>query len=264
MNARRSDSADSAAETPRGEGYERFSRTVDGPLTILALALIPLLIVPAVFDLSEGIESAILIADYVIWAIFVVEYVTKLVLSPNRGLFFRKHIPDLILVVVPMLRPLRVLRSVRVLRLARLVRVASGLGKGFTHIRSIFGSRGLGYVLVIVLVVAGAGAVLVLEFERDIEAGNIKNLADAIWWSVTTITTVGYGDRFPVSAGGRGVAVVLMITGIALFGVLTAAIAAFFVDQDRDKTPDVEVQLEEIAARLERMERRLEGGPEGR
>jgi hypothetical protein len=75
--------------------------------------MIPLIVLPLVMDLSPGPESAVLAIDYLIWAVFAAEYAIKLYLAPNRRQFIARHIPDLIIVVVPMLRPLRVLRSVR-------------------------------------------------------------------------------------------------------------------------------------------------------
>lgn len=72
-------------------------------------------------------------------------------------------------------------------------------------------------------------AIAVLDAERGKQNSNIDDIGDALWWAVTTITTVGYGDRYPVTAVGRLVAAALMVFGIALLGVLTASIAAWFV-----------------------------------
>lgn len=99
-------------------------------------------------------------------------------------------------------------------------------------------------VVVIMLVCSG----LVLLFERNAHGSTIHNFPDALWWAIVTVTTVGYGDTYPVTAAGRGVAVVLMLTGIGLIGVLTATVASFFVQQDSGKERD------ELAARLERIE----------
>jgi hypothetical protein len=87
--------------------------------------------------------------------------------------------------------------------------------------RSILRHRGLNWVLLIVLVLNLIAAAMVLELERGNPQANIDSYPDALWWAVTTITTVGYGDRFPMTPAGRGVAVVLMIAGIAMFGVIT-------------------------------------------
>jgi voltage-gated potassium channel len=214
----------------RAEAFERFSRAVDGPMTVLALAMIPLVVVPLVADLSPATERAFLAVDYLLWATFAAEYATKLYLAPNRRRFVAHHIPDLVIVLVPVLRPLRVLRSVRLLRLLRLA-------------------------LLIVLVLNLVAAAAVLEFERGNPDANIASYPDALWWAVTTITTVGYGDRFPMSPAGRGVAVVPMVAGIAIFGVITASIAAYFVERKAEE--DVASRLDQVIERLDTLEARL-------
>jgi voltage-gated potassium channel len=240
----------------RQEAFDRFSRLVDGPMMVLALAMIPLLLVPLVMRLSPEVEQAFLMADYVIWAAFVIEYGVKLYLSPKRGQFVRRNVPDLVIIVVPFLRPLRLVRSVRLLRLLRLSRVVAFAVEGLAEVRAVLTRRGLSYALLIVVVICFAGAGLVWEFERAVEGSNIKSFTDALWWSATTITTVGYGDRFPTTPAGRGVAVVLMVAGIALFGVLAATIAAYFVEKDAESDHDkVMARLDEVMGRLDSLER---------
>jgi voltage-gated potassium channel len=146
-------------------------------------------------------------------------------------------------------------RSVRLLRLLRLARLAAFATTGLHEARGILRHRGLNWVLLIVLVLNLVAAAAVLEFERDHPEGNISSYPDALWWAVTTITTVGYGDRFPMSPAGRGVAVVLMIAGIALFGVITATIAAYFVEQKAED--DLGGRLDQILERLDRIEAEL-------
>jgi voltage-gated potassium channel len=246
----------------RGAAFERFSRAVDGPLTILALVMLPLIVLPLVTDLSPATESVFLAIDYLIWAVFAAEYAIKLYLAPNRRQFVAQHIPDLIIVLVPMLRPLRVLRSVRLLRLLRLGLLTGLAAKGLREARNILRRRGLNWVLLIVLVLNLIAAAMVLEFERGNPDANINSYPDALWWAVTTITTVGYGDRFPMSPAGRGVAVVLMIAGIAMFGVITASIAAYFVEQKAEE--DLAGRLDQIMERLDRIETRLANEDEQR
>lgn len=112
-------------------------------------------------------------------------------------------------------------------------------------------------MLVTGVVVLGA-AVLTLAVEEGGE-GSIDSFGDALWWAVTTVTTVGYGDTYPVTAAGRGIAAFLMVAGITLFGVLTANIAAFFIEQEQQGDP-VSERLDEVLRRLDQLERRLEGG----
>jgi voltage-gated potassium channel len=200
-----------------------------------------------------------------VWAAFAVEYAVKLYLAPDRWRFFKRNIPDLIIVAVPMLRPLRVLRSVRLLRLLRLARLVAFATKGVSEARSILRRRGLSWVLLIVLVLNLVAAALVMTFERDMPNGNISSYPDALWWAVTTITTVGYGDRFPMSPAGRGVAVVLMVSGIALFGIITASIAAYFVEQKADQQDqDLAARLDRILERLDAIEAKLATGEQER
>jgi voltage-gated potassium channel len=120
-----------------------------------------------------------------------------------------------------------------------------------------------------VLIAAGAtlflGAWLVLLFEDNAKGSNIHNYPDALWWAIVTVTTVGYGDRFPVTGGGRTVAVVLMLVGIGLIGVLTATVASVFIKEHTDANKeefrkghaDLGQQLSEISDRLADVERRL-------
>lgn len=110
-------------------------------------------------------------------------------------------------------------------------------------------------MLLIVAALTLVAAALVLNFERDTPNSNIHSYPDALWWAVTTITTVGYGDRFPSSPAGRGVVVVLMVAGIAMFGIVTASIAAYFVEQRAGQ--DLASRLDQLLERLDRIEARL-------
>jgi voltage-gated potassium channel len=136
--------------------------------------------------------------------------------------------------------------------LLRLIRVVAVLGNGLRRARAILTHHGLHFVLLaaVLIVFVGAGAELI--FESKAKGSNIHNYANALWWAITTITTVGYGDRYPVSAGGRGVAVVLMLVGIGLIGVITASVASYFVAQESEtNVAEAVVQLD---ARLDRIE----------
>jgi voltage-gated potassium channel len=93
---------------------------------------------------------------------------------------------------------------------------------------------------------------LVYAFERNADEGSIHDFGTALWWGVTTITTVGYGDTFPVTNEGRAIAVFLMILGISLFGFLTANIAAFMVSQNET------VSLDDLDRKLDRLEQQIQ------
>ena len=96
-----------------------------------------------------------------------------------------------------------------------------------------------------------ASAALVLSLEQHAKGSNIRNFADSLWWAVVTVTTIGYGDHYPVSAGGRGVAVVLMLVGIGLIGVLTATVASFFIER---QSADADERLDAMQSQLDEIE----------
>ena len=116
-----------------------------------------------------------------------------------------------------------------------------------------FGNRKFHYVLVIACatVILGAIAVYVLEAGDN---ANIDDFGDALWWAITTVTTVGYGDITPITPEGRLVAVALMLTGIGVIGVFTATVASLFFEDQQAKNPE----MDEVLARLERIEQTLD------
>jgi voltage-gated potassium channel len=236
------------------DAYDRFAAAVDGPLTVLAVAWLPVLIVPLVVRVSAGTSAALDTVDYAVWAVFAVEYLVKLYLSPSRWSFVVHHLVDLLVIAVPVLRPIRTLRALRALRALRIARAALILSSALKRARELLTHHGLHYVLLCVLAIIGLCSAMELAFEQHAPGATIHNFGDALWWSAVTVTTVGYGDKYPVSAGGRGVAVVLMITGIGLVGVLSATVASYFVGQraDQDMT-DLHERLDRIEAALTRL-----------
>lgn len=234
-----------------GRALEKFEQQTAVPMLVLALAIIPLLIVPLAFDLSARPRKAILAIEWFIWAAFVLEYGIRLYLAPHKGRFVRGNLIDLAVIALPFLRPLRVFRSARALRVLRAARGGIYLVRGLDAARDVLTKHKLNYVLLITLVAVVGGALLVESFEATVEDANISSFPDAVWWAVTTVTTVGYGDRFPVTAGGRAVGVVLMVLGITLFGLLTASLASHFVESREE---EVDPKLEEVTQRLERIE----------
>jgi voltage-gated potassium channel len=230
------------------DAYDRFSAAVDVPLTVLAVLWLPVLVVPLVTRVRPGVADSLDTIDYAVWAAFAVEYLVKLYLSPSRRFYVTHHLVDLLVIAVPVLRPLRLLR---LLRLLRITRAALILSSALKRARQLLTHHGLHYVLLSVLAIVGVCSALELAFEEHAPGATIHNFGDALWWSISTVTTVGYGDKYPVSAGGRGVAVVLMITGIGLVGVLSATVASYFVGQQADK------DMTELHRRLDRIEAAL-------
>ncbi|MCT7351907.1 potassium channel family protein [Streptomyces sp. 15-116A] len=222
----------------------RWERRTQRPLLCLALAFAVAYAVPIVEpDASADVVELCTAVEWVVWGAFALDYLVRLWLSEHRVLFVRTHWVDLVAVLLPLIQPLRLLRVVSTLLLVgQRARLASQI-------------RLTTYVAGSVVGLLMFGSLAVLSVERDSPDGNIRNLGDAVWWSFTTMTTVGYGDHAPTTGLGRVLAVGLMLSGIALLGVVTANIAAWFIArfekddlEERRQTEAIEVLVEEVRA----------------
>jgi voltage-gated potassium channel len=190
-----------------------------------------------------------------------VEYLVRLVITPDtRGYLTRRWVEPAT-VVVP---PLQGWRLIGIERVTLLVRE--------TQLRLAFILRhhSLFRVLIAAAGTLFLGAWLVLLFENNAKGGNIHSYPNALWWAIVTVTTVGYGDRYPISEGGRIVASVIMLLGIGLIGTLTATVASVFVKEHTDANKevyrkgheDLGQRLSVISDRLADVERRLGATPD--
>jgi voltage-gated potassium channel len=205
-------------------------------LPLLALAVV-FLVVYAVPILDPRLPRTVIheceLVAWAVWGVFVVDYLARLMIATDRARFVRNNLLDLATVVLPVLRPLRVLRIVPALRVVD--RRAALTLHGRVAV----------YIPTSVALVVFVAALAVVDAERHARASNIKTFGDGVWWAFTTITSVGYGDRFPITPEGRLVAVGLMLAGIALLGVVTATVAGWFIQHV------AEVQQAEAATRAE-------------
>lgn len=200
------------ADEPRLRAWQRRS---DWPLTVLAglflvLYAVQVLYVSAPRSTREWLEAAV----WVIWALFAADYVVRFSIAQRKKRFVTRNLFDLLVVVLPMLRPLRV------------VMVITLLNRRFIHALE---QRVALFACGATMLVGLGAALAVLDAERDSPTATIRTFPDAVWWVLTTITTVGYGDRYPVTTEGRLVAAALMVAGIALLGLVTGLVASWFV-----------------------------------
>lgn len=223
----------------RQERLEDWEQRSEWPLAAAAVAFLAAYAWPILDPrLAHGWRTTCHVADAVLWAVFIVDYVVRIGLAPRRWSYFWRHLLDLGVLVLPFLRPLRLLRLVVLIEVLERRAADSLHGK-------------------IVVYVAGSTSLLVfcsslavLDAERGHAGANIHNLGDALWWSATTITTVGYGDRFPVTADGRLVAVLLMLGGIALLGVVTATLASWLLARVRQGEAEAQAATQADVAAL--------------
>lgn len=177
-----------------------------------------------------------------VWVLFGVDYLVRVALARNRWRFVRTHLLDLLILLLPMFRQLRALRVITVITVLN------------RQLRDDVRGRVVVYVVATVALVGFVASLAVLDAERDAPDATITTFGDAVWWTLTTISTVGYGDRYPVTAEGRIAAGALMVAGIALLGVVTASIASWFVENLRRAGAQLEDDLEEVGDDVERTE----------
>jgi voltage-gated potassium channel len=210
------------ANVLRGSGtpspsLEKYEKRTEWPLAATALIFLAAYSVQVLahprFDIT--MEHVMNVA----WAIFVADYVARLALAKDRIQWFFRHLIDLAVVALPLLRPLRLLRLI-VLVIA-LQKAIGGAIRGRIIVYTASGA----------LVLVYAASLALLECERSQPNSKILNFGDAVWSSIETVTTVGYGDVAPVSLTGRLVAVALMIGGISLVGLVTATLASWIVQR---------------------------------
>jgi voltage-gated potassium channel len=207
---------------------ERWEKRAEIPLLLLAVAFLIAYAWPVLDPrLDPDLRTILELASWTVWAAFVIDFLARLYMADERRRYAVSHWYDVALIVLPMLRPLRLLRLLAFARV--LNRSAAG---------SLVG-RVSAYVAGTALMALGLGALAALDAEQDAPNANITTFGDALWWSATTVTTVGYGDHFPVTTTGRLVAVALMLVGIACIGAITAGVAAWLVAQvDADARSD--------------------------
>lgn len=199
---------------------QRWEKRAEVPLLLLALAFLVAYAWPVLDPrLDPDMRTMLEVASWTVWAAFVIDFATRFYLSQDRRDYAVSHWYDVALIVLPMLRPLRLLRLLAFARVLNRSAAGSLIGKVSA------------YVAGTAVMALGLGALAVLDAEQDASSANIETFGDALWWSATTVTTVGYGDLFPVTTTGRFVAVALMLVGIACIGAITAGVAAWLVAQ---------------------------------
>ena len=227
-------------EDSPGTRLRAWERATEWPLTGAAVVFLGAYAWEVLANAQGGTKNAAELMIDAVWALFGVDYLVRLTLAPSRGRWFLRHLPDLAIIVLPFLRPLRLLRLVT---LVSIMQRSAG-----TALRGR-----------ITLYTAGSAALLIftsalatLDAERDEPGSSIRTFGQALWWALTTITTIGYGDTFPVSTEGRFIAALLMIGGVALIGVVTATLASWIVSLVEEESAEQEAATQAQVAALQR------------
>jgi voltage-gated potassium channel len=201
----------------------RWEDRADWPLTIAAVLFLVAYAIPILRpDLVTPWPVVCQLVTWATWALFGLDYIARLGLSRDRTAFMRGNLFDLAVVALPLLRPLRLLRLVTLLTVLN-----RNVGGSFRGRVAVYVAGATSLILLI-------ASLAILNAERGVKGATITTFADATWWAFTTVTTVGYGDLYPVTGQGRFIAAGLMFTGIALLGIVTASLASWLIDKVRE------------------------------
>ncbi len=240
------------------ERARRVERAFEVPILVAALLVIPVIAVEQ-SDVGEPWRAVAGVLNWIIWVAFAVELVVMLAVVRDRWAWVKTHPLEVAVVLLTppflpsSLQALRVLRLLRLLRLLRIAKLA----------RRMFSLEGVRWAAVLAALTALGGGAAYASLEKG------ASTWDGVWWAVSTMTTVGYGDEFPETTLGRILGMALMLIGIGFLAVLTGAVAERFlatrieegqeevVEEVERAEADVLSELREITERLHALERTL-------
>ncbi|MEN0102418.1 MAG: potassium channel family protein [Curtobacterium sp.] len=229
---------------------ERWSTWAQWPLAGAAVVFLTAYAVEVLADPGGSARAVCAVLINVSWGMFVVDYVVSLGLARQRWRWFVRHLLDLATIALPFLRPLRLLR---LLQLFRVLQHSAG-----TAVRG----RVTVYVVATTALLVFVSSLAMYDVEHTARGASITSFGDALWWSVVTITTVGYGDLTPVTVEGRLIASGVMVSGIALLGVVTATIASWIIDQVGRRNEEAQTatrrELRELTDEIRALRQRLD------
>lgn len=221
---------------------DRWHKLTYWPLIVASFAFIVAYSWQVIAELRGVPRIITTLIILITWIVFFVDYLVQLSLASEKGPWFRRHLFALAVVIVPALKPLRLLRVLTLFH-------PFGRSAG-----DALRARLMIYGFASALMAVYIAALSVLEAERSSSEANITNFGDAIWWAFVTITTVGYGDFTPVTVAGRVVAVLLMLSGVAVLGITTATLASWVAERatagHAEYQPATRAEVRELSAQL--------------
>lgn len=220
---------------------ETLEKSIDAileiPMFILAMVMLALFIIEVTARLSPQSSRMLLLAQSVIWWIFVAEYLTRVFLAEDHLRYIKEHPADALFIFIPFLRVFRVLSVLRTVRLLQSVHPVTLLKtyvttrKSLVQLGHILKKRSFAYVVASTLIVTLIGSLIMYLLERNAGGTMIHSFGDAVWWSIGIVTTVG-NELYPVTAEGRILSTIMMIYGMVIFGYVAATIASYFINID--------------------------------
>lgn len=217
----------------RGSLLRRLEARLEVPMAVLGLCWLVLL----VLELTGAQHAGLRWAGRLIWAVFIADFLLKLLLAPRKSAFLRRNLLTAVSLLLPALRAVRVLRAFRVLRAGRAVRgvrllgLLTSLNRGARSLGRTLHRRGFGYVMALTVLVLFSGAAGMLAFEGEGAGGGLRHYGDALWWTAMLLATMG-SDYWPGTPEGRALCLGLALYGFTMFGYITATLGSYFVASD--------------------------------
>ncbi|HET9302721.1 MAG TPA: ion channel [Propionibacteriaceae bacterium] len=234
-----------AEATERAALLQRWERATDWPLIAAGVIFLVAYAVPILNpDVPGWLLGLCRWLLWITWGLFVVDFVVRVSLAERRLRYVARRWYDVLILALPLLRSLQLLRLIPMI--IALNRRAQTRLRGRVAIYVAGGASLLAF----------CAALAILDAEQSTADANITNFGEAMWWAVTTMTTVGYGDRYPVTGGGRLVAVGLMVGGIALLGAVSATLASWLietVEAEKGQVEDLQTMVLRLEAKIDQL-----------
>lgn len=220
----------------------RIERFMEGPLVFLGFVWLVLLIV----DLIWGLSPSLVIISSIIWIIFIIDFIFKFILAPEKIKYLKKNWLTAISLIVPALRVVRFLRVLRLFRGVRLIKIVSTLNRSMHSLSATMKRHGFSYVIALTIVVIFAGAAGMYAFENQ-QPNGLKTYGSALWWTAMLLTSIG-SEYWPQTVEGQTLCLLLAIYGFCVFGYITATLASFFVGRDAQEKDAPVAGAEDVKA----------------
>ena len=225
----------------------------DLALALLALVFLGLLVVEFTVSLSPVGSRRLHLAMLAIWAIFAVDFFVRWALADSKLDYLRRNWLSGLAITLPAFRAFRVLQALRIAGSVPLTHAIAVSNRGTGALRRLVGAGGAAYIFALTAVILVLTAVGMYVLERRAPGANITSVAQALWWSAATLTTVG-SELYPVTEEGRILAVLLMLYGLGFAGYITATLAALLLGRRQDGGDDVASLREEVRALRRQLE----------